>query len=117
MDRPVDFASSVPDFCRTGKGNHSHRLRDIIMLMVRGRVSGFVGRADIIAFGKYNIKYMAQTVRKTTAIHTREKRLYVSSLPADTLSLGSIVRHVSMSFTRLMRFLCQNEIILIFRKR
>ena len=56
MDRLVDFASSVPDFRRTGKGNHRHRLRDIIMLMVLGRASGFVGRADIIAFGKHNIK-------------------------------------------------------------
>lgn len=56
IDRLVDFASSVPDFRRTGKGNHRHRLRDIIMLMVLGRASGFVGRADIIAFGKHNIK-------------------------------------------------------------
>ena len=56
MDRLVDFASSVPDFRRTGKGNHRHELRDIIMLMVLGRASGFVGRADIIAFGKHNIK-------------------------------------------------------------
>ena len=39
------------------------------------------------------IEYMAQTVRKTTAKHTREKRLYVSSLPAYTPFLGSIVRH------------------------
>ena len=30
------------------------------------------------------IEYEAETVRKTTAKHTREKRLYVSSLPADT---------------------------------
>lgn len=56
IDRLVDFASSVPDFRRTDKGNHRHRLRDIIMLMVLGRASGFVGRADIIAFGKHNIK-------------------------------------------------------------
>ena len=39
------------------------------------------------------IEYMAKTVRKTTKINTRETRLYVSSLPADTPSLGSIVRH------------------------
>ena len=29
------------------------------------------------------IEYEAETVRKTTAKHTREKRLYVSSLPAE----------------------------------
>ena len=57
MDRLVDFASSVPDFRRTGKGNHRYRHRGIIMLMVLGRASGFVGRADIIAFGKHNIKW------------------------------------------------------------
>lgn len=56
MDRLVDFASSVPDFRKTSNGNHRHRFRDIIMLMVLGRASGFVGRADIIAFGKHNIK-------------------------------------------------------------
>ena len=39
------------------------------------------------------IEYEAETVRKTTAKHTREKRLYVSSLPANTPFLGSIVRH------------------------
>ncbi len=61
MDRLVDFASSVPDFRRTGKGNHRHRLRDIIMLMVLGRASGYVGRADIIAFGKHNIKRFCLT--------------------------------------------------------
>ncbi len=55
MDRLVDFASSVPDFAEQAR-NHRHRLRDIIMLMVLGRASGFVGRADIIAFGKHNIK-------------------------------------------------------------
>ncbi|WP_304487471.1 ISAs1 family transposase [Duncaniella muris] len=39
------------------------------------------------------MEYKAETVRKKPAIHTREKRLYVSSLPTDTPSLGSIARH------------------------
>ena len=56
LDRLVDFASSVPDSRRISKGNHRHRLRDIIM-MVLGRASGYVGRADIIAFAKHNIKW------------------------------------------------------------
>lgn len=51
----MDFALSVPDFRRSDKGNIRHRLEDIIMLIVLGRASGCVGRADIIAFGKYNI--------------------------------------------------------------
>lgn len=49
------FASSVPDFRRTDKGNHRHRLSDIIMLTIFGRASGCVGRADIIEFGRHNL--------------------------------------------------------------
>ncbi len=55
MDRLIDFASSVPDFRRLDKGNVRHRLNDIIMLMILGRASGCVGRADIIEFGRHNL--------------------------------------------------------------
>lgn len=58
----MNFASSVPDFRRTGKGNIRHRMTDIIMLMIlertSGRVertSGRVGRAEIIEFGRHNL--------------------------------------------------------------
>lgn len=54
-DRLMDFASSVPEFRRLGKGNIRHRLSDIIMLKLLGRASGLVGRADIIEFGKHNL--------------------------------------------------------------
>lgn len=55
LERLMNFASSVPDFRRLNKGNIRHRLDDIIMLMILGRTCGHVGRADIIAFGKYNL--------------------------------------------------------------
>lgn len=55
LERLMNFASSVPDFRRCDKGNHRHRLNDIIILMILGRTCGHVGRADIIAFGKYNL--------------------------------------------------------------
>ena len=55
LDRLMDFASSVPDFRRLDKGNIRHRLADIIMMMILGRVSGHVGRADIIEFVRYNL--------------------------------------------------------------
>lgn len=55
LDAIKNFASSVPDFRRTGKGNLRHKLSDIIILMLLARVSGFVGRADIIEFGKHNL--------------------------------------------------------------
>ena len=51
----MKFASSVPDFRRPNKGNIRHRLDDIIMLLILGRASGYVGRADIIEFGRHNL--------------------------------------------------------------
>lgn len=55
LDKLMDFAASVPDFRRTGKGNIRHRLEDIIMLMVLARASKCVGRAEIIEFGRHNL--------------------------------------------------------------
>ena len=55
LEELASFASSVPDFRRTGKGNIRHKLADIIMLMILGRASGCVGRADIIEFGRHNL--------------------------------------------------------------
>ncbi len=47
------FASSVPDFRRLHKGNIRHRLDDIIMLMILGRMAGYTRRAGIMAFGRH----------------------------------------------------------------
>lgn len=55
LKKLVDFAFAVPDFRRTGRGNHRHELGDIIMLMVLARMSKCVGRADIIEFGRHNL--------------------------------------------------------------
>lgn len=38
------------------------------------------------------VEYVSDTVRKSTGAHASEKRLYVTSLPADTPQLGAIVR-------------------------
>ena len=51
-----DFAFSVPDFRRKDKGNIRHALGDIIILMVFARMSQCDGRADMIAYGKYNLR-------------------------------------------------------------
>lgn len=56
MDRLIDFATSVPEFRRTGKGNYRHRLSDVIILIVLARATGCVGRADIIEFDRHNLK-------------------------------------------------------------
>uniref|UniRef100_UPI0025B04317 ISAs1 family transposase n=1 Tax=Bacteroides acidifaciens TaxID=85831 RepID=UPI0025B04317 len=39
------------------------------------------------------IEYESSTVKKSTGVHTSEKRLYVSSMPTDTPKLGTIVRN------------------------
>lgn len=56
MERLTDFAFSIPDFRRTGKGNHRHELGDIIILMILARMSKCIGRADIIEFGRHNLR-------------------------------------------------------------
>lgn len=38
------------------------------------------------------IEFVSDTIRKSTGAHTTERRLYVSSLPADTPRLGALVR-------------------------
>lgn len=55
LERLMDFAFSIPDFRRVDKGNHRHKLGDIIMLMILARMSKCVGRADMIEFGKHNL--------------------------------------------------------------
>jgi len=52
----MDFAFSVPDFRGTHKGNIRHELGDDIMLMILGRMSKCTGRADMIEFGRHNLK-------------------------------------------------------------
>ena len=56
MERVVRFACSVPEFRRTNKGNIRHKLGDILTLIILGRMSKCVGRAEIIAFGRQNLK-------------------------------------------------------------
>lgn len=55
LNELMEFASSVPDFWRSGKGNIRHRLDDSIMLLMLGWAYGCVGRADIIEFGRHNL--------------------------------------------------------------
>lgn len=51
-----DFVSSVPEYRRTGKGNFKHKLEDILLLVILGRLSKCITRADILRFGKQHLK-------------------------------------------------------------
>lgn len=55
MEKLMDFASSVPDFRRLGKGNIRHKLKDAIILMILARASKCARRGEIIEFGRCNL--------------------------------------------------------------
>ena len=66
MERLMDFSFSIPDFRRTGKGNHRHELGDIVILMMFGRMSKCVSRADIIESGRHGLhKLQSMNLLKT----------------------------------------------------
>lgn len=56
MKHLKEFVKSVPDYRRTGKGNHRHKLEDILLLVILGRLGKCVTRPDIIRFGERNLK-------------------------------------------------------------
>lgn len=100
----MDFASSVPDFRRVGKGNIRHRMDDIIMLMILGRASGRVGRAEIIEFGRHNLGRF----RKMGMLRNGVRQRRLRKKRADRRKgMAEIMRHLAASFTKLIRFLCQ----------
>ena len=50
------FVSSVPEYRRTSKGNFKYKLEDILMLVILGRLSKCITRAEILQFGKRHLK-------------------------------------------------------------
>ena len=50
------FVSSVPEYRRTRRGNFKHKLEDILMLVILGRLSKCITRAEILQFGKRHLK-------------------------------------------------------------
>lgn len=50
------FVSSVPEYRRTNRGNFKHKLEDILLLVILGRLSKCITRAEILQFGKRHLK-------------------------------------------------------------
>ena len=50
------FVSSVPEYRRTSRANFKHKLEDILMLVILGRLSKCITRAEILQFGKRHLK-------------------------------------------------------------
>ena len=51
-----EFAASVPEYRRTSRGNIKYKLEDMLLLVILGRLSKCITRAEIIRFGKHNLK-------------------------------------------------------------
>lgn len=48
--------SSVPECLRTSRRNFKHKLEDILMLVILGRLSKCITRTEIFQFGKHHLK-------------------------------------------------------------
>lgn len=113
MERLQDFASSVPDFRRSDKGNIRHRLEDIIMLMVLARASGCVGRADIIEFGKLNINKFRRMGMLKKGVPSEATLCRVDNGINDTFMADRMQEFVEVFHTQLLRTVPCKEIICI----
>lgn len=109
LDKLKEFASSVPDFRRLNKGHIRHRLDDIIILIILGRMMGCIGRADIIEFGKYNLhKFRKLGMLKNNV--PSEATLCRISQGIDDLCLADKMSATMSVVTRLLRSLPSKQV-------
>ena len=94
-----EFSSSVPDFRRTDKGNIRHRLDDIIMLMIFARASKCVGRAEIMEFGRHNLKKFRQLGMLKNGVPS-EATLHRVERGIDELALADRMQEFAELFRR-----------------
>lgn len=57
-----EFVTSVPEYRRICKGNFKHKLEDILMLIILGRLSKCITRAELIEFDKRYLNAFTQWV-------------------------------------------------------
>lgn len=113
MERLKEFASSVPDFRRLYKGNIRHKLSDMIMLMILGRISGHVGRNDIIEFGKYNLKQFQKMDMLKNGVPSEPTLCRVEN-GIDAEAMAGKMQHFAETFRdELLKFCHEKEIICI----
>lgn len=108
LERLMNFASSVPDFRRCDKGNIRHRLSDIIILMILGRICGYVGRADIIAFGKHNLKKLRKMGILRNGIPSEATLCRVEN-GVDDLSMADRMRAFAEDFRNELLKACRDR--------
>lgn len=113
LSRLIDFASSVPDFRRSDKGNIRHHLADIIILMILGRVCGHVGRTAIMEFGRHNLSRFRKLGMLRNGIPSEATLCRVEN-GIDDLSMADRMRQFAETFhAELLKDCCDMEIICI----
>ena len=113
LERLQDFASSVPDFRRSDKGNIRHRLSDIIMLMILGRTSGKVGRADIIAYGRHNISKFRKMGMLKNGVPSEATLCRVENGINSAHMADRMQQFIELFHRELREAACDNEIICV----
>jgi len=113
LDELMDFASSVPDFRRLGKGNIRHRLDDILVLMILGRASKCVSRAEIIEFGEHNLRRFRSMGLLRNGVPSEATLCRIEN-GIDDLRLAEKMQELAETFHReLLKSGCDKEIICI----
>ena len=113
LETLLNFAMSVPDFRRSGKGNLRHRLCDIIMLMILARVCGCVGRADIIEFGRQNINKFRKMKMLKNGVPSEATLCRVENGINATVMADRMQEHIELVHGELLKANTGREIICI----
>lgn len=107
----MDFASSVPNFRRLGKGNIRHKLNDFLILMILARTSKCIGRAEIIEFGGRNLKRFRSMGMLKNGVSS-EPTLCRIEKGIDDLSPADKMQKLAEAFHgELLKSECSREII------
>ena len=111
--RLKEFSSSIPDFRRSGKGNIRHRLDDIIMLIILGRASGCIGRAQIMEFGRYNLGKFRKMGMLRNGVPSEATLCRVDNGIDDLAMADRMRRFVEVFHGELLKNNCGKEIICV----
>ena len=111
--RLLEFALSIPDFRRQHKGNYCHKLSDIIMLMTFARASKCVTRAEIIEYGKHNLKRFQKMGMLVNGVPS-EPTLWRVECGIDDLVMADRMRVFAEAFNKeILEKQCGMEIVCV----
>lgn len=113
MEKLLEFATSVPDFRRTGKGNIRHRLEDVLILIILARMSKCVGRADIIEFGRHNLTRFRSMGMLKNGVPSEPTMCRIENGIDDSSMADSMKAFMGQFQDELTQFMSEQEIICV----